>query len=120
MPEEASSLVLLPFLAAAVERTVEIVMAALPPGLARSTRRLIAVGLSLASAAAVAFWLELDLVGGLLAPSGLTATQGRALTALALAGGSAPVHALLTLIEEARGRLALNDPPSARLRRSGE
>jgi len=40
----------------------------------------------------------------LLGDAALTAAQGRAATALALAGGAAPAHELIRLVEEAKER----------------
>ncbi len=63
---------------------------------------MLAVGLSLAFASIFAFGLHLDLVGLLVGQGALTSMQGRAVTALALGGGSAPAHGLIRLIEEAK------------------
>jgi len=118
MPDAASAAILLVFLSAAVERTVELVLSALvirpfdgaQGGQAQderaqvALRRVIAVALSLAAGAGFAFGLGLDLVGPLLGDAGLTAAQGRAATALALAGGAAPAHELIRLVEEAKER----------------
>src|SRR5687768_7995665 len=102
--DAATAALILTFLSIAIERGVEVVMATTPAG-ATSVRRLAAIGLSLAFAAAIAFGLGLDLVSALLEPGTLTGAQGRALTAIALAGGSAPAHELLRLIEEAKLRV---------------
>jgi len=110
--------ILLLFLSTAVERTVEVVLSALVPSLRSgqalrepqdertgpALRRVVAVALSLAAGAGFAFGLGLDLVSPLLGDAALTAAQGRAATALALAGGAAPAHELIRLVEEAKER----------------
>ena len=98
----ATAMVLLLFLAAAVERGVEVALAPLEAWQSLPARRSLAVALSLALGAGIAFGLRLDLIGPLLESGALTATQGKAATALALAGGSAPAHELIRLIEEAK------------------
>jgi len=110
--------ILLLFLSTAVERTVEVVLSALVPSLrsgqalrepqdewtGTALKRVVAVALSLAAGAGFAFGLGLDLVSPLLGDAALTAAQGRAATALALAGGAAPAHELIRLVEEAKER----------------
>src|SRR3990170_5575670 len=110
--------ILLLFLSTAVERTVEVVLSVLVPSLRSgqalrepqderagpALRRVVAVALSLAAGAGFAFGLGLDLVSPLLGDAALTAAQGRAATALALAGGAAPAHELIRLVEEAEQR----------------
>jgi len=110
--------ILLLFLSTAVERTVEVVLSVLVPSLRSgqalrepqdertgpALRRVVAVALSLAAGAGFAFGLGLDLVSPLLGDAALTAAQGRAATALALAGGAAPAHELIRLVEEAKER----------------
>jgi len=110
--------ILLLFLSTAVERTVEVVLSVLVPSLRSgqalrepqdertgpALRRVVAVALSLAAGAGFAFGLGLDLVSPLLGDAALTAAQGRAATALALAGGAAPAHELIRLVEEAKQR----------------
>ena len=110
--------ILLLFLSTAVERTVEVVLSVLVPSLRSgqalrepqdertgpALRRVVAVALSLAVGAGFAFGLGLDLVSPLLGDAALTAAQGRAATALALAGGAAPAHELIRLVEEAKER----------------
>ncbi|MPZ48347.1 MAG: hypothetical protein GEU75_03385 [Dehalococcoidia bacterium] len=105
LDDTATAIVLLLFLSAAVERGVEVVLSALDGWQAPAQRRLLAVGLSAALSAAIAFGLELDLIGPLLSEEALTLTQARAATAIALAGGSGPAHELIRLIEEAKARL---------------
>ncbi len=106
--DATSAAVLLLFLSAAVERTVEVLLSALvlrepqDERMSAALRRVIAVALSLVAGAGFAFGLGLDLVGPLLGDAGLTAAQGRAATALALAGGAAPAHELIRLVEEAK------------------
>ena len=100
--DAAMATVLLLFLAAAVERGVEVALAPLEAWGSLPARRSLAVALSLVLGAGIAFGLGLDLIGPLLDTDVLTATQGRAATALALAGGSAPAHELIRLIEEAK------------------
>ena len=101
----AVAFVLLLFLAVAIERAVEVILAPLEGRGAPSLRRLAALGLSLCLALALVFGLELDIVGPLLGDGGgLGAAQGRALTAIAVAGGSAPAHELIRLVEEAKAR----------------
>ena len=101
----ATAVVLLLFLSAAVERGVEVAMTALETTLAPSSRLLAAVTLSTLLGLAIAFGLQLDLVSALLAEDTLTPSQGRGVTAIALAGGSGPAHELIRLLEEAKGRL---------------
>src|SRR3990172_1089212 len=109
--------ILLLFLSTAVERTVEVLSAlvsSLRSGQAlrepqdewtgTALKRVVAVALSLAAGAGFAFGLGLDLVSPLLGDAALTAAQGRAATALALAGGAAPAHELIRLVEEAKER----------------
>jgi hypothetical protein len=96
--------ILLLFLAAAIERTVEVLIAPFDQA-SVAFKRGVAIGLSLAIGAGLAFGLQLDLVGPLTGAAGLTAMQGRAATAIALAGGSAPIHELIRLLEEAKTRL---------------
>ncbi len=102
MPDAAAvAFVLLLFLAVAIERAVEVILAPLEGRGAPSLRRLAAFGLALA----LVFGLQLDIVGPLFGEGGgLGAAQGRALTAIAVAGGSAPAHELIRLIEEAKAR----------------
>ena len=108
LEETASTSVLLLFLAAAVERTVEIALA--PFGQANvALKRAVAVGLSLVIGAGLAFGLQVDLVGPLVGEGRVTPEQGRAVTAIALAGGSAPVHELIRLLEEAKGRMKVQN-----------
>ena len=99
-----AALVLLIFLSTAIERGIEIVLAPLE-GWTAPSRRVLAVGLALVLGAAIAYGLQLDLVGPLLAGGGLSTVQARGVTAIALAGGSAPAHELLRLIEEAKTRV---------------
>src|SRR3972149_2207632 len=108
--------ILLLFLSTAVERTVEVVLSVLVPSLRSgqalrepqdertgpALRRVVAVALSLAAGAGFAFGPRL--VSPLLGDAALTAAQGRAATALALAGGAAPAHELIRLVEEAKQR----------------
>ncbi len=102
LDDAATAMVLLLFLSAAIERGVEVVISPFGDGVGLPLKRLVAVVLSLALASALAFGLGLDLVGPLLGSGSVGAAEGRALTAIALAGGSAPVHELLRLIEEAK------------------
>src|SRR5687767_8533229 len=102
--DAATAAVLLTFLSVAIERAVEVALAIVPEG-PTPVRRLVAVGLSLGFSAALAFGLGFDLVSSFLEPGTLTTRQGRGLTAIALAGGSAPAHELLRLIEEAKLRV---------------
>jgi hypothetical protein len=122
--DAATAALLLVFLASAVERGVEVALAPLEGWQSVPLRRALAVTLSLGLGAAIAFGLRLDLIGPLLESQALTATQGRAATALALAGGAAPVHELIRLIEEAKtARKAVSNdetgPPFDKLRTSG-
>ena len=104
MPDATATLLLL-FFAAAIERAVELVIAVLPEDRGVALRRLVAVTLAIGFGGGLAFGLELDLVGPLLGDEGgLSAAQGRAATALALAGGAAPAHELIRLIEEKKTR----------------
>ncbi len=113
--------VLLLFLATAVERGVETLLAAaggfLPAG--SDTRKAVAIVLAMALGSGIAFGLEMDLVRPLLG-GGLSATQGRALTAIAPGGGSAPAHELLRLLEEAKGRLKAPDNDVNKSRLTGD
>ncbi len=106
----AIALVLLLFLAVAVERAVEVLLAPLEGRQGPRLRRLTALALSLCLALALVFGLQLDLVAPLLGEeAGLSASQGRTLTAIAVAGGSAPAHELIRLIEEAKTRAKQRD-----------
>jgi hypothetical protein len=102
------AIVLLVFLAVAIERAVEIVLAPFEGRHSTAVRRFFAMVMASALAVAIAFGLGLDLVSPLLNSETGEATtvgdRGRALTAIALAGGSAPVHELIRLIEEAKAR----------------
>jgi hypothetical protein len=114
LDDAVTAIVLLLFLATAVERTVEVALAPFEGWGGPALRKVVAAGLALAAGAGFAFGLELDLVGPLLrteAGEGLTAAQGRAATAIALAGGSAPAHELIRLIEETK--LRAQDGPRA-------
>lgn len=99
LDEAATAVVLLLFLTTAVERTVEVMLAPFD-GIGAARKRLMAVALSLIVGGAIAFGLELDLVGALLGERSLSQGQGYAATAIALAGGSAPAHELIRLVEE--------------------
>jgi hypothetical protein len=101
----AAAAVLLLFLSTAIERAVEVALAGLEDRGGPTFRRGVATMLALLAAAALSFGLGLDLVGPLLPASSLTSLQGQSLTAIALAGGSAPAHELLRLLEEAKNRL---------------
>lgn len=116
-------LVLLPFLAAAIERTVEIVMGPLgsfiddwkkakPEDQRVAWKRFLGFAIALILAALLAFGLDLDFVRPLLGESGLTTDEAKCLTAIALAGGSAPAHELIRLAEEAKKKAKLPQPPS--------
>jgi hypothetical protein len=105
LDEAATAMVLLFFLAAAVERGVEVAFSAFGAWGSPDQRRLAAVILSAALASGAAFGLQLDLCGPLLGEGALTPAQGKAATAIALAGGSAPVHELVRLIEESKTRV---------------
>jgi len=105
LDEAATAIVLLFFLAAAVERGVEVALSAFEAWGMPNQRRLAAVILSAAVAAGITFGLNLDLCGLLLGDGALTPAQGKAVTAIALAGGSAPVHELVRLVEEAKLRV---------------
>ena len=97
--------ILLLFLSVAVERAVEVVIAPLEGRQGPALRRLTALGLSLCLGLGLVFGLQLGLVAPLLGDeAGLSLTQGRALTAIAVAGGSAPAHELIRLIEETKTR----------------
>ena len=104
MPDAAGiAIVLLLFLAAAIERVIEVALSPLESW-SRDGRRAVAVGASLLCGVAIAFGLQLDLVRPLLGDDVLTPTQGRGVTAMALAGGSSPVHELVRLVEELKQR----------------
>ena len=105
MPDDAAiALVLLLFLSAAVERAVEVAVAPIEGWSSAAARRALAIGVSVAAGAAIAYGLQLDLAGALLGGDRLTSMQGRGVTAIALAGGSGPVNELVRLIEEAKRR----------------
>jgi hypothetical protein len=114
MPD--SGLVLLPFLAAAIERIVEIISPALA-SIGLNTTELKRIGglvIAAALAALITYVLDFDLVSPLLKEGSVTADQGKALTLIALAGGSAPVHELIRLIEEAKkNNKAINEARAA-------
>jgi hypothetical protein len=104
VPDDAGvALVLLLFLSAAVERAVEVALSPLE-GWSSTGRRAVAIGASLLCGVALAFGLQLDLVGPLLEEGVLSPMQGRGVTAIALAGGSGPVHELVRLLEEMKQR----------------
>lgn len=102
--DASSAAVLLTFLSLAIERGVEVLLG-FSSGGAKGWRRAVAVSLSLSLSLALAFGLRLDLISILLPASQLNPSQAQALTAIALAGGSAPAHELIRLLEEARGVL---------------
>jgi hypothetical protein len=100
MPDAAGiAIVLLLFLAAAIERVIEVALSPLE-GWSRDGRRAVAVAAALICGLTIAFGLRLDLVSPLIGQEVLTPTQGRGVTAIALAGGSGPVHELIRLVEE--------------------
>ena len=104
MPDAAGiAVVLLLFLSAAIERVIEVALSPLE-GWPRDGRRAVAVGASMLCGLTIAFGLQLDLVSPLLGDDVLTSTQGRGVTAIALAGGSGPVHELVRLVEELKQR----------------
>jgi hypothetical protein len=115
LDDAGTALVLLLFLSAAVERAVEVALSPFEAWPAKGTRRAVAIALSLAVASGIAFGLRLDLAGPLLNQEALTETQALAATAIALAGGSAPAHELIRLIEEAKTRMKAVQASSADL-----
>lgn len=99
--------VALPALSLAVERTAEALLAVLWPGApddpARAGRRkALAVLLTLVSALAIAIPLRLDLTDPLFGPSAFDPAQGVVVTALMLAAGASPAHALVRRLEARR------------------
>ncbi len=97
----------LPALCLAVERTAETLLAALWPDapddpVRAGRRKALAILLTLVSALALAVPLRLDLTDALFRPSAFDATQGVVVTALMLAAGAGPAHALVRRLETRR------------------
>jgi hypothetical protein len=101
MPDSSATIVLLPFLAAFVERIVEIISPVFT-GLSNEAKKVAGLVLAAIAAAILTFALDLDLVSSLI--GGLSDFQAKALTTIAIAGGSAPVHELIRLAEEAKNK----------------
>ncbi len=104
--EEAA--VAFPALALAVERIAEAIIAALwpetPTDPTRAGRRkALAIVLTVAAALAVTVPLRIDLTDALFGPDAFGAPQGAAVTALLLAAGAGPAHAVVRALESLRG-----------------
>jgi hypothetical protein len=96
-----TALVLLLFLAAAMERLTEAVMALLTPiGFEREVRTGLAVVISLLFALTFVQVWSIDLVSPMVGY--YLGDAGKMLTAFALGGGAGPIHQLVRWLEEAR------------------
>jgi hypothetical protein len=110
--EEAA--IALPALALAVERIAEALVAALWPQTPAEPKRAgrrkaLVIALTLLAALAIAVPLRVDLTDALFGPDAFGAAQGVGVTALLLAAGAGPAHALVRALESVHreGRVGL-------------
>lgn len=99
----------LPALALVVERIAEAAVGALwpeaPPDARRAgRRRALAILLTIGAASALAVPLRIDLTDPLFGSDAFGAAQGVGVTALLLAGGAGPAHAIVRALESLHGR----------------
>lgn len=111
-----STFVIIVFLAAAIERTIEAVITPLFDALEKGNyrlpkwgpvplvRRFVGVVLGLGAGFAIAFGLGLDLFNPLLDRQTLSLLHAKIFTGILLGGGSAPAHELIRYVEEKKDK----------------